>query len=297
MQTISSDEMMVIDANSELLGVGRIVLMENAGRSVAQVLSNALNGVSGKRVLVLCGPGNNGGDGLAAARHLACMGAEVRVLLLTDPSKIRTEECRRNFEAVKNMRLSTFLRTVDSSEELLKYVDEFNEAEAIVDAVLGTGARGGLLGTFKTAVELANSSKAFKLAVDIPTGIDPDTGEGDVFFQADLVVALHMPKPAHSKMMQKTVVENIGIPAESSHVAGPGQLRLLLKRTGRDKLQSGRVAYIFGDEGPEEKLRDFLTSLKGFTAFCNLNMLVENPELRYAVSSSRAVILSRDVNS
>ncbi|MDW7978415.1 MAG: NAD(P)H-hydrate epimerase, partial [Candidatus Caldarchaeum sp.] len=104
MQTISSDEMMVIDANSELLGVGRIVLMENAGRSVAQVLSNALNGVSGKRVLVLCGPGNNGGDGLAAARHLACMGAEVRVLLLTDPSKIRTEECRRNFEAVKNMR-------------------------------------------------------------------------------------------------------------------------------------------------------------------------------------------------
>ncbi|MEM4190055.1 MAG: NAD(P)H-hydrate epimerase [Candidatus Caldarchaeum sp.] len=297
MQTVTSEDMMVLDANADWMGVKRLLLMENAGRAVANHLAEALGGVQGKKILLLCGPGNNGGDGLAAARHLACMGAEVKVLLLTDPSRIKTEEARINYEAVKNMRLTIFLESFDIVERLLQYTHLFDEVDAIVDAVLGTGARGGLSGVYRTAVELANSSKAFKLAVDIPTGADPDTGAGDLCFQADVTVALHRPKPVHSKQPGKIVVENIGIPEEAALLAGPGQLRLLVRRTGLEKLSSGRLAYVFGDSGPDQRVRDLLSSLKGFTAFCNLSMLVENPELRYAVASSRAVFLSSDVNA
>ncbi|MEM4280797.1 MAG: NAD(P)H-hydrate epimerase [Candidatus Caldarchaeum sp.] len=297
MQTVTSEEMMVLDANAEWMGIRRLVLMENAGKAVATRLEEVLGKLEGRKILVLCGPGNNGGDGLAAARHMSCMGAEVTVLLLAEPSKIRTEEARINYEAVKNMRLTTVLEPVETIEKLMQHAQLFDEAEAIVDAVLGTGARGGLSGVYRTAVELANSSKAFKLAVDIPTGVDPDTGAGELYFQADITVALHKLKPVHLKQTGKTIVEKIGIPDEAEILAGPGQLKLLVRRTGRDKLGSGRLAYIFGDAGPDQKVRDFLTSLKGFTAFCDLNMLVENPELRYAVASSRAVLLSADVNA
>ncbi|MEM0442707.1 MAG: NAD(P)H-hydrate epimerase [Candidatus Caldarchaeum sp.] len=294
--TITSDEMTVVDENCEWMGLKRVVLMENAGRAVAEAVLNVLKDVGGRKVLVLCGPGNNGGDGLAAARHLTGMGAETKVLILADPSKIKTDESRRNFETVRNMKLSIKLDSVDSTEELLQHVEAFSQADVIVDAILGTGARGGLSGVLKTAVDLANSSKAFKLSVDIPTGLDPDTGEGEVFFQPDLVVALHMPKPVHRRIQEKTVVERIGIPAEAGVVAGPGQLKLLVRKAGRDKLYTGRIAYIFGEKGPDERVREFLTSLKGFTAFCNLDMLVENPELRYAVAASRSVLLAGDIN-
>ncbi len=296
LQTATTEEMMILDVNAEWLGVKRVVLMENAGRAVANNLSKALGNLEGRKVLVLCGPGNNGGDGMAAARHLASMGAEVTILLLTDPSKIRTEEARQNYEVVKNMRLSVVLETVTTSEELLKKADVFSSAEAVVDAILGTGAKGGLAGVYKTAVELANSSKAFKLAVDIPTGIDPDTGAGDIYFQADLTVALHALKPAHLKISGETVVEKIGIPEEAGIIAGAGQLRLLIRKTGVEKLSTGRLAYIFGEKGPEQKVRDLITALNGFTVFCDLNTIVEKPELRYAMASSRALLLSKDVN-
>ncbi|MCS7138176.1 MAG: NAD(P)H-hydrate epimerase, partial [Candidatus Caldarchaeum sp.] len=188
-ETVTSEEMAVLDENSEFMGVKRLMLMENAGAAVARDVTSFLERVEKRKVLVLCGPGNNGGDGFAAARHLACMGATVNVLLLADPSKIRTEEARTNYESVKNMKTSITLHVVDNTEKLLSLTQLFEEADAIVDAILGTGARGGLSELFRTAVTLANDSKAFKLAVDIPTGLDPDTGDGEIFFQPTLVVA------------------------------------------------------------------------------------------------------------
>lgn len=288
--------MAVLDENSEFMGVKRLMLMENAGAAVARDVATFLERVEKRKVLVLCGPGNNGGDGFAAARHLACMGATVNVLLLADPSKIRTEEARTNYESVKNMKTSITLHVVDNTEKLLSLTQLFEEADAIVDAILGTGARGALSELFRTAVTLANDSKAFKLAVDIPTGLDPDTGDGEIFFQPTLVVALHKPKPVHEKFREKTVVEKIGMPPETELLAGPGQLKLLLRKTGASKITAGRLAYVFGESGPEQRTRDFLKSLKGFTAFCDLNMLVESTELRYAVASSKAVLLSQDVS-
>lgn len=296
MQTITSEEMAVADANSEFIGVSRLVLMENAGRAVAAHVERILGGLADRRVLVLAGPGNNGGDGMAAARHIAVRGGKVTVLLLTAPDKIRTAEARANYEAVRNMRLTVVVETVETSEELLKHSQLFDESELIIDSVFGTGVKGGLSGIFKTAVELANNSKAFRLAVDIPTGLDPDTGEGGLYFNADLTIALHKPKPVHKKLAGKTEVENIGMPPEAEVIAGPGQLMLLVRKLGREKIYSGRLAYVFGSGGPDQRVRTFLNSLKGTTTFCDLNGLVENPELRYAVAASRAVLLSNEVS-
>lgn len=295
-ETITSDEMTMVDENSEFMGVRRIVLMENAGSAVARNVVSFFEDVRGKKILVLCGPGNNGGDGMAAARHLACMGADVTVLLLSDPARIRTAEARINYESVRNMKKSVDLQVVDETDKLLELAHLFDEAEAIVDAILGTGAKGGLSELFRTAVSLANNSDAVKVAVDIPTGLDPETGEGETYFLPTQVVALHKPKPVHEKIKEKTVVEKIGIPPEAELLAGPGQLKLLLRKIGVSKLSMGRLAYVFGESGPDPKAREFLTSLRVSTAFCDLNMLVENPEIRYAVASSKAVLLSKEVN-
>ncbi|MEM4219998.1 MAG: NAD(P)H-hydrate epimerase, partial [Candidatus Caldarchaeum sp.] len=293
---ISSEEMNVVDENCEYLGVRRLMMMENAGAAVAKHVASFFDNIEKRRILVLCGSGNNGGDGMVAARHLACMGADVTVLLLAEPGKIRSEEARINYESVKNMKTSINFRVVDTVEKLMNHADVFDEADAVVDAILGTGAKGGLSELFKTAVNFANNSKGVKIAVDIPTGLNPDTGEGETYFQPELVVALHRPKPVHEKIKEKTVVEKIGIPTETELLAGPGQLKLLLRKVGVAKVLSGRLAYVFGESGPDEKVRDLLTSLKGFTVFCNINMLVENPEVRYSFSSSRAVLVSGDVN-
>ena len=293
---VSSEDMMVWDENSAYMGVSRLMLMENAGAAVARQLISHLGQAAGKKVLVLCGPGNNGGDGFAAARHLACMGADVTVFLLAEPERIRTVEARVNFEAVQNMRASLRLFVVDTVERLLELANVFEDVDAVVDAVLGTGAKPGLPDLYKTAIKLANTVNCTRLAVDLPTGLDTDTGEGETYFEPDIIVALHMKKPVHQKFIEKTVVEPIGMPPEAAFLAGPGQLKLLLKKIGLGKLSSARLAYVFGEKGPIDFVRDFLTGLKGATAFCDLNMLVENPELRYAVASSRAVLLSPDVS-
>jgi hydroxyethylthiazole kinase-like uncharacterized protein yjeF len=143
LHTITSEEMAVADANSEFMGVSRLVLMENAGRVVASHVERVLGGLAGRRVLVLAGPGNNGGDGMAAARHIAVKGGRVTVLLLASPDRIRTVEARANYMSVRNMRLTVAVEVAETSEELLKHGSLFDEAELIVDAILGTGAKAG----------------------------------------------------------------------------------------------------------------------------------------------------------
>jgi NAD(P)H-hydrate epimerase len=171
---------------------------------------------------------------MSAARHIAVKGGRVTVLLLASPDRIRTAEARANYMSVRNMRLTVAVEVAETSEELLKHSSLFDEAELIVDAILGTGAKAGLSGVYKTAVELANNSKAFRLSIDIPTGLEPDTGEGGFFFNADLTIALHKPKPVHGKLEGKTVVEEIGMPSEAEVVAGPGQLMLMVRKLGRE---------------------------------------------------------------
>lgn len=234
---ISSSEMRVVDENAEWLGVPRSSLMENAGASVARAAYEWLGGLAGRKVVVFCGTGNNGGDGMVAARHMASMGAKVTVVLIGSPEKIRTEHARRNMNTVEKMRETIKFVNVRDVGELERLRGEVEEAEAIIDAVFGTGIRGSIREPWRTAIAMINSARGVRVAVDIPSGVDPDTGEvHDIAVEANVTVTFHRPKmgiPAARDYCGEVVVAPIGIPPEAEILMGPGDARRALRNLSK----------------------------------------------------------------
>ena len=237
MRPITSLEMAIADENASFLGIPRLILMENAGRAVAEALLHRLGDIRGRKVVVVAGLGNNGGDGLVAARHLACMGARVSVILLGHEEDIRTAEAKKNWAILKNMLLSMELFQVRSPEELSEAWNELGagEADAIIDAIFGTGLRGRVRSPFSEAIELINASKALVVAVDIPSGLNPDTGEpSSPTVRADITVCMHRLKPGLLEakarpFVGELIVADIGMPPEAELIVGPGDLKAYLK--------------------------------------------------------------------
>lgn len=147
-----------------------VVLMENAGRGAADVLTSL--GIDGP-VAICCGKGNNGGDGFVIARHLENRGVDVRVLLFCDPESL-TGDAEINYRIANASR--TPLRILrDDVDDTLTH--ELQHCDWIVDALLGTGAKGSLRDPFPRIIAAINQSPAKVLAVDLPSGMDCDTGE------------------------------------------------------------------------------------------------------------------------
>jgi len=240
-------EMYVADRNAEWLGVPRLVLMENAGAAVARTAVSEFPAAA--RILVVAGTGDNGGDGMVAARHLHGAGREVRAIVLGEP---REELARMNFEALRRTRVK--MAVAATPEELLALQSWFAWAQLIVDAVLGTGIRGKLREPHSTAIDLMNLAQAPKIAVDVPSGLDPDTGEvRDKAVKASVTVTFHKAKrgllqPQAAAYVGKLVVERIGIPPEAELYVGPGDFRLLsfARRADSKKGDHGRVLIVGG---------------------------------------------------
>ncbi|HKB34968.1 MAG TPA: NAD(P)H-hydrate epimerase, partial [Gemmataceae bacterium] len=153
------------------LGLPSIVLMENAGRGLAELLVSL--GVTGKTMIV-CGKGNNGGDGMVLARHLDNRQVNVRVLLFGRPEDL-TSDAAVNFQVLTRSGMNVEVYPGESPD-LDRVRDELASAEWIVDALFGTGLRGPLRAPFDAIVGLINASTARVLAVDIPSGLDGDSG-------------------------------------------------------------------------------------------------------------------------
>ncbi len=239
--------MRAVEMNAEYLGVSRLQMMENAGRAIAKTIAERFNPKS--RVLVVCGLGGNGGDGLAAARHLASMGYRVHVILLGDPSWIKVEETRRNLEAVKAMELTLHLEIIKDSSEI-----RLPKADVIIDALVGTGVRGALKSPYREIVEAINGSEAFKVAVDLPSGLEADTGRAEgAVVEADLTITLHKSKKGFKKAgryLGELLIEPIGIPPEAELFSGPGDVYLVSRPRPPEahKGDFGRVFIIGGSE-------------------------------------------------
>jgi ADP-dependent NAD(P)H-hydrate dehydratase / NAD(P)H-hydrate epimerase len=242
-------DMMVIDANAEALGIPRTSLMENAGKCLARKIARDR---SSCKVAIFAGNGGNGGDGFVAARYLLNQGFEVEVFLLTHPSLIKSEEARLNWEVLQQisrgfgqLRLEILL---DSS-----YLRN-SDAEIVVDALLGTGVRGILREPISMAVDIINQSNGFKIAVDVPTGVDPDSGMvNDKAVRADVTITFHRVKEglniASVDYVGSIEVCDIGIPNEVEIFTGPGDLLRLKKRDDEShKGQNGRVMVIGGSQ-------------------------------------------------
>ena len=246
-EDITSVDVAVIDMNSEALGVSRLQLMENAGRSIAEEIAKRVD--RGARIAILAGPGGNGGDGLAAARHLAFKGYVVDVMLLTRPEDIRSHEAQTMYKAIEFMDTTIELRIVRNPGML-----NLRGYDVIVDALLGTGLRGAPRSPYAEAIEAINKSDGLKVAVDVPSGLDADTGEAPgPCVKADVTVTFHKPKPGllrRPDIVGELVVASIGVPPEAEIYVGPGDVAYRLpRRSWRvHKGQAGRVLVVGGSE-------------------------------------------------
>jgi hydroxyethylthiazole kinase-like uncharacterized protein yjeF len=219
---ISPARMRVVDANAMSLGVTNLQLMESAG----QALADMARAVSPKRILVLCGKGNNGGDGMVAARHLQ-RGADTDVCYLNTGK--RSIACEHQLAALKRCRVT--LHPFQCSDDLVALRSLFEKADVIIDALLGIGATGTISEPLVSCITLANASKAQIIAADVPT---PG-------MRVNRICAFH-----RAKIEGSTVVD-IGIPLEAECSVGPGDLTLLPARGNKvHKGVGGEVLVIGG---------------------------------------------------
>jgi hydroxyethylthiazole kinase-like uncharacterized protein yjeF len=167
MKVLTGSQMMELDRRAQELGLDVLVLMENAGRSVAQALAERLE-LKGKRVVVLAGKGNNGGDGLVAARHLASLGAEVRAFILAERGQL-SPPAERNAAILEGA--GAAVEYLPDEASLASLEPHLTRAEVVVDALLGLGISGPVRGYYARAIELINASGAFIVAVDVPSGL------------------------------------------------------------------------------------------------------------------------------
>ena len=227
MRIISAEEMTALDTNCRYFGLLPLQLMENAGAALAREI---MVRAKGKRIAIVAGRGNNGGDAFVAARHL--MGFDVTVYLLGRSRDIATEEARRNWEILE--RLDYDLRMIMDSTYL-----DLGECDLIIDAIFGTGVHGPVLGLEARAIEAINSSGKTVISVDVPSGL----GTNQVV-RADAVVTFHRPKP---EMTGNIVVADIGIPPAAEFFVGKGDLWLMGRRSPEShKGDSGRILVIGG---------------------------------------------------
>ena len=195
---LTAEQMRAVDrAATADFGVPTLLLMENAGRGVAEVVSRALDGrVSGRRVRVVCGAGNNGGDDFVVARHLALAGAEVSVLLAVSREKIAGAggDAATNLRALEALGLVTVIEGA-AWGEASAWAGTLAGSDAIVDALFGTGLRSDVAGVPAAAIAAMNAAAGIKIAVDIPSGIDADTGRvHGIAFRADVTATMGAPK-------------------------------------------------------------------------------------------------------
>src|ERR1017187_2340701 len=221
MRVLSAAEMQACDRlTTERFGIPSIDLMRAASGAVAAFAREQFP--RARRVTVLCGRGNNGGDGMMAARLLAASGLEVTTLLLGAPERLGPDVVK----AWGELLLSAVPRTVhvvENAEQLAAHADAL-QADLLVDALVGTGFKPPLKGLALAALEWVKASSAPILAVDLPSGWPADETSATVdglVFPADAVITFTAPKPAHifgqltRRWSQPIVVAPIGSPQEA----------------------------------------------------------------------------------
>ena len=244
---ITSRDMRALEVNAEYFGVSLLQLMENAGRNVAVEINTRFK--RNQKIVIFCGLGGNGGDGFVAARHLSAMGFQVTVVLAGRGRDITHEAALANWTALQPLRESIPIQEVTDSSAIPKV-----EADVVVDALLGTGTKGKLKPPISQLVEYINSLKGAKIAIDVPTGIDSDTGEvlGNAV-KADVTVTFHKAKKGLEKAKKyagELVIKDIGLPKQLETFAGPGDVLLVTKMRplSAHKGDFGRLLVIGGSE-------------------------------------------------
>ena len=208
---ITVEQMYNIENKGHDMGFLKKFMMENAGAAAVRRLIEKFGDVESKNILVFVGLGNNGGDGLVMARHLAGHTANVTVLLLGTPDKIKTEESNWNWSILEKMPSVTLISGTTF---------DFNfKPDIIIDGILGTGITGEIREPYASAINYINETNCFKFAVDVPSGLDPQTGEtANIYTKCDMTITFHKMKqgiPKRKDLTGDLFAEKIGIPPEA----------------------------------------------------------------------------------
>ncbi len=233
MRILSAEAMREVDRTAiEDLGIPSLVLMENAAIGVVDAIGEIYE--EAESAAIFCGPGNNGGDGLAIARHLAVRGYEVRIFLMTShrglqgDAEVQLGICRRQ---------GLHIQDVETEEDVVEALEHARESDVIVDALFGTGLARPLDGLYAAMVEELNELPVPRVAVDLPSGLNGSrTAPFGPHVLADLTVTFAAPKIAHvfppaAEAVGELVVADLGIPPDlADEVEEPGGALYLLCR-------------------------------------------------------------------
>jgi NAD(P)H-hydrate epimerase len=226
-------EINVLDRNSEFHGVPTIRLMEKAGEAVSEVIRKKFD-LKGKDVLVICGTGNNGGDGFVAARYLS-EHCRVQVALAKTVEDIQSAIATKNFARIEDE-----LNIVESASNLGRLI---RGSDIIVDALLGTGITGKVLEPYRSIIRKVNASKKPVVSIDVPSGLG-----ADLAIRPAITVALHDKKEGQTKENSgQILVRSIGIPEKAERFAGPGEFVYYpMPKEDSHKGDNGRVLVVGG---------------------------------------------------
>lgn len=212
---LSSSQMREIERIAiEEYKIPQSILMENAGRTVAKIALQGVSELLSPKILIFCGSGNNGGDGLVTARILREKKKKVKVIFLKAFESLKGIVLE-NFEIIKNLKIPYEFLPLEKKIKL-----ELKNSDLIIDAILGTGFKGKTEGLIASSIELINAAKKKVIAVDIPSGLNGDTGEPcGAAIRASATVTMGAPKIGFftkqgKKWAGKIIVAEIGFPKE-----------------------------------------------------------------------------------
>ena len=287
--SITSREMRALELNAEYFGVSRLQLMENAGHNVALEIASRFK--PDKSVAIFCGLGGNGGDGFVGATHLSSTGFKVKVILAGEAKQIAHKEALENWRALQFLKESIPIHEVYDSSLIPEIT-----AEIVIDALLGTGTKGKLRPPILQLVKNINATNAFRVAVDVPTGIDADTGEvlGKAV-KANLTITFHKTKKGLENAKDyigELVVKDIGLPKEFENLAGPGDVLFVTKpRPSKShKGDFGRILIIGGSETFSGA--PALVALAALRTGVDLTYVAAPAKTAYAISSMSPNLIS-----
>ena len=217
MYLVTAEQMRQADRMTiQELGIPEMVLMENAGKAVTDFLKETFADLLQKAVTIVAGAGNNGGDALVAARYLHQMGVPVKVFIHAD--REMSPSAKQNYEIFSRLPVKIYWLDSENSMHLLKVT--VNYSDIFIDGLLGTGVNREVTGRAEQIIDIANRRSCVKVAIDVPSGLNSDTGEiWGRCLKADYTVALAQPKRGHMlnkgmKYCGQVVVKEIGIPDE-----------------------------------------------------------------------------------
>jgi hydroxyethylthiazole kinase-like uncharacterized protein yjeF len=287
---ITTREMQALEMNAEYFGVSRLQLMENAGRSIASEISTRFQSKK-TRVVVFCGLGGNGGDGFVAARHLLSLRYPVGVVVAGKTADIKHEAALKNWLALQFLHDSIQVHEVTDSSQIPDV-----KADVAVDALLGIGLRGVPRQPVLQLIKTINEMQAFRLAVDVPTGLDSDSGEvqGEAV-KSDLTLTFYKAKPGLLKANEhvgELSVKDIGLPKTFEQFAGPGDVALVVKPRPVEshKGDFGKLLVIGGSETYSGA--PVLVALAALRTGIDLAYIAAPEKTAYAVSSTTPNIIT-----